>query len=304
MRSRSVVPQKPDQPVALALSAAGLRCRDRKLDLTQPVVMGILNITPDSFSDGGRFVDASGRVRLDEIEEQASCMVLQGARILDIGGESTRPGAPEVSSDQEMERVIPVMERLRGLDTLLSVDTRKGVVAEAALAAGCHLVNDVSAGSDEAVLHAVHRFGAGLCLMHMRGEPVTMQHAPDYVDVLSEIGVYLAERVKRAVALGIARESLVIDPGIGFGKTLQHNLRLLANLERLAEAGLPILVGVSRKSFLGRITNRAVEERLHASIAMAVLAVEHGARIIRAHDVAATYDALSVWTAVNNERVR
>lgn len=303
MRSPSVVPQKPDQPVASDLIAAGLRCRERWLDLTQPVVMGILNITPDSFSDGGRFIDASGRVRLDEVEEQASCMVLEGAKILDIGGESTRPGAPEVSSDQEMERVIPVMERLRGLGTLLSVDTRRGVVAEAALAAGCHLINDVSAGADETVLDVVSRFGAGLCLMHMRGEPATMQHAPEYADVLGEIGAYLAERVRRAIALGIDRESLVIDPGIGFGKTMQHNLRLLANLERFAEAGLPILVGVSRKSFLGKITNRPVGERLHASIAMAVLAVEHGARIIRAHDVAETYDALSVWTALNEERI-
>ena len=302
MRSPLVVLQKPDQSGAPGLIAAGMKCRDRWLDLTQPVVMGILNITPDSFSDGGRFIDASGRVRLDDVEEQASCMVSAGAKILDIGGESTRPGAPEVSSEQEMERVIPVMERLRSLDTLLSVDTRKGVVAEAALAAGCHLVNDVSAGIDETVLHAVSRSGAGLCLMHMRGEPATMQHAPEYLDVLSEIGVYLADRVKRAIALGIDRQSIVIDPGIGFGKTMQHNLRLLANLERFAEAGLPILVGVSRKSFLGRITNRPVEERLYASIAMAVLAVEHGARIIRAHDVAETYDALSVWTALNNER--
>lgn len=303
MRNPSVVQQKPDQSVARGLNTAGLRCRDRWLDLNQPVVMGILNITPDSFSDGGRFIDASGRVRLDQVEEQANCMVLQGARILDIGGESTRPGAPEVSSVQEMERVIPVMERLRSLDILLSIDTRKGVVAEAALAAGCHLVNDVSAGTDEAVLHAVRRFGAGLCLMHMRGEPATMQHAPEYVDVVSEIGVYLAHQAERAVALGIDRASLVIDPGIGFGKTIQHNLRLLANLERLTETGMPILVGVSRKSFLGRITNRPVEERLYASIAMAVLAVEHGARIIRAHDVAATYDALSVWTAFNKERI-
>jgi len=265
--------------------------------------MGILNITPDSFSDGGQFLDASGRVRLDEVEEQAGCMVAQGARILDIGGESTRPGAPEVPVDQELERVIPVVERLRGLDTLLSVDTRKGSVAAAALTAGCHLVNDVSAGADEAVLHAVSKSGAGLCLMHMRGEPATMQHVPEYEDVLSEVYVYLTERVRRALAVGVNVGSLVVDPGIGFGKTIGHNLRLLANLDHFAGLALPILVGVSRKSFLGRITNRPVGERLHASIAMAVLAVEHGARIIRAHDVAATHDALSVWTALNEERI-
>ncbi len=281
----------------------GLRCRDRWLDLSRPVVMGILNITPDSFSDAGRFFDKSGKVRLDEVEEQAHRMISQGARILDIGGESTRPGAPAVPCDQELERVIPVMERLHSLDTLLSVDTRKGAVAAAALQAGCHLVNDVSAGADEAVLHAVSQSGAGLCLMHMRGEPATMQHAPDYEDVVTEVHDYLAGRVKRALAAVVNVDSLVVDPGIGFGKTMQHNLRLIANLDRLADLDQPILVGVSRKSFLGRITNRPVDERLHASIAMAVLAVGHGARIIRAHDVAATHDALSVWTALNEERI-
>lgn len=302
MKNRLVGLRKPDQSPGGGLNAAGLRCRDRWLDLSRPVVMGVLNVTPDSFSDGGRFLDSSGKVRLDEVEEQACCMVAQGAKILDVGGESTRPGAPHVSSEQELERVIPVMERLRGLDTLLSVDTRKGVVATAALEAGCHLVNDVSAGADEAVLYAVSRSGAGLCLMHMRGEPATMQHSPDYVDVLTEVSTYLADRVKRAVEVGINLHSLVVDPGIGFGKTMQHNLRLLANLDRIAGQGLPILVGVSRKSFLGRITNRPVAERLHSSIAMAVLAVERGARIIRAHDVAETYDALSVWTALSEER--
>ena len=264
--------------------------------------MGILNITPDSFSDGGRLLDPSGRANLDLVEEAAVRMIAQGARILDVGGESTRPGAADVSLEAELARVIPVMERLSQLDTLLSIDTRKSGVATAALAAGCHMVNDVTAGAEAATLSAVANAGAGLCLMHMRGEPGTMQQGPVYADVLADVAGYLRDRVEKAVSAGVPRECVVVDPGIGFGKTVQHNLRLLANLDRLVALGLPVLVGVSRKSFLGQITGRPLHDRDAASVSMALLAVDRGARIVRTHDVAATREGLLLWDALEDQR--
>ncbi len=276
----------------LALSA-----RERTLDLGTPAVMGVLNLTPDSFSDGGRFARA-GLVDLDEVTTCAQSMIEAGADILDVGGESTRPGAQPVSVEEELQRVIPVIERLRTLDTLVSVDTRKTKVAHAALAAGAHMVNDVSAGADEGMFATVAQFGAALCLMHMQGQPKDMQDAPSYTDAVVEVREFLQARVREAEAAGIAHESLVLDPGIGFGKTDAHNLALVAGLEQVRVGGLPILLGASRKSVIGRLTGREVEDRLAGSIAMAVLGVGYGANIVRVHDVAETKDALVVRNAL------
>ena len=274
-----------------------LKARERTLDLSTPAVMGVLNITPDSFSDGGRFAGPE-TVDVDGVVEAAQAMVSAGADILDVGGESTRPGADPVPAHLEIERVIPVMERLRTLDTLLSVDTRKTVVAEAALAAGCHMVNDVSAAADAGMLELVASTGAALCLMHMQGEPQTMQNAPSYDDPVREVAEFLAARVQAALDAGVTREQLVLDPGIGFGKALEHNLALVTGAEALRVAGLPILVGASRKVVVGKLTGRAVEGRLAGSLAMALMAVEYGAQIVRVHDVAETKDALNVREAL------
>ncbi len=278
-----------------------LKARDRTLDLSTPAIMGVLNITPDSFSDGGRFARQS-QVDVDGVFEAASAMLAAGADILDIGGESTRPGAQAVSVERELERVIPVMERLRTLDTLLSVDTRKAAVAEAALSAGCHMVNDVSAGGDVRMFDVVARSAAALCLMHMQGQPDTMQDAPHYEDPVDEVRGYLGERVRAALDAGVPHQCLVLDPGIGFGKAQEHNLALVANLEALRVHDLPILLGASRKTVVGRITGRDVDQRLAGSIAMALMAVECGADIVRVHDVAQTRDALSVRQALAGYR--
>ncbi len=278
-----------------------LKARDRSLDLSTPAIMGVLNITPDSFSDGGRFARQT-QVDVDGVFEAACAMLAAGADILDIGGESTRPGAQAVSVERELERVIPVMERLRTLDTLLSVDTRKAAVAEAALDAGCHMVNDVSAGGDARMFDVVARSGAALCIMHMQGQPDTMQDAPHYEDPVGEVRGFLVERVQAALDAGIPLQCLVLDPGIGFGKAQTHNLALVANLEALRVHELPILLGASRKSVVGRITGRDVDQRLAGSIAIALMAVECGADIVRVHDVAQTKDALSVRQAVAGYR--
>lgn len=280
--------------------SAGQRvwCRDRWLDLAAPVVMGVINVTPDSFSDGGRFLDPQTRIALDNVVSAARQMLDEGASILDIGGESTRPGADPVDEATECSRVIPVVERLVGLGSLLSVDTRKATVAERALAAGAHFVNDISAGADPDMLRLVAQHGAGLCLMHMQGVPATMQTSPEYVSVCDEVCGYLERRAGEALAAGVRREQIVLDPGIGFGKSLDHNLELIRGMEQLAALGFPVMIGVSRKSSIGRITGRGVNERLAGSLAMAVLAAERGARIIRVHDVAATVDAIAVQQAV------
>ncbi len=278
-----------------------LKARNRTLDLSTPAIMGVLNITPDSFSDGGRFA-RQARVDLDGVYDAACAMLAEGADILDIGGESTRPGAQPVPVERELERVIPVMERLRTLDTLLSVDTRKAEVAEAALSAGCHLVNDVSAGGDARMFDVVARADAALCIMHMQGQPATMQDAPRYEDPVAEVRAFLGERAQAALDAGVAPKSLVLDPGIGFGKAQEHNLALVANLEALRVHELPILLGASRKTVVGRITGREVDQRLAGSIAIALMAVECGADIVRVHDVAQTKDALRVRQALAEYR--
>lgn len=276
---------------------ADVSITDLAPDFGSPRVMGILNVTPDSFSDGGRFVD------LDDALRQAEQMAEQGADIIDVGGESTRPGAAAVGLDEEMARVLPVIERLHAaLDLPLSIDTSKPEVMRAAVAAGAAMINDVSALHAPGAIEAAAETGAAVCLMHMQGEPRTMQSSPQYDDVVADILKYLDGRIAACVAGGVARGRLLVDPGFGFGKTLAHNLALLGGLERFRELGLPVLVGISRKSMLGAVTGRDVDERLAASIAAAVMAVERGASVIRVHDVAATVDALRLWCAVRDQQ--
>jgi dihydropteroate synthase len=257
-------------------------------------IMGVVNVTPDSFSDGGRYLDAGAAVA-HGLELEA-----EGAAILDVGGESTRPGAVAVGAERERERVVPVIEGLvaAGARSQISVDTSKAPVASAALAAGATMVNDVTAlrGADE-LAGIVADAGAWVCLMHMRGEPRTMQDDPRYDDVVSDVKAFLSARLAFAVAAGIAEERIVLDPGIGFGKTVAHNLELLARLGELVALGRPLLIGTSRKSFLGRLTGREVDGRLAGTVATNVLAYERGARIFRVHDVAPVHDALTVTAA-------
>jgi dihydropteroate synthase len=259
--------------------------------------MGVLNVTPDSFSDGGRFADPGAAL------EQARAMVEQGARIVDVGGESTRPGAQPVPESQELERVVPVIERIRReLDCVVSVDTMKPAVMRAACAAGAELVNDVMALRAPGAIEAARDAGAAVCLMHMQGEPRTMQQAPAYADVVEDVAAFLRERAQACIAAGIARDRIVVDPGFGFGKTLDHNLALLAGIDVIAELGLPVAVGVSRKSMFKALLGREVDQRLPGGLAAAALAAWQGAHIIRAHDVSATMDALRVTAAARDAR--
>ena len=270
-----------------------LVCRDRVLDLTEPVVMGVLNVTPDSFSDGGRYVELASAV------ERGLRMAEEGAGIIDVGGESTRPGAAPVDAGEELERVLPVIERLAArLPVPISVDTSKPEVMRAAVAVGAGLINDVRALEAPGALEAAAESGAAVCLMHMRGEPRSMQDNPRYGDVVGEVRGYLAARVEACRRSGIGKERICVDPGIGFGKGPDHNLALLAALDRLADPAFPVLVGVSRKSLVGIITGRPAGERLAGSVAFAALAVMRGAAIVRAHDVAATVDAIKVASAL------
>ena len=261
------------------------------------LVMGVLNVTPDSFSDGGRHPDTDAAARAGRAMAEA------GAAILDIGGESTRPGAATVDPEKEQRRVLPLLERLRDLPT--SIDTRHAVVADAALAAGACLVNDISAGADPDTFGVAARHGAGLALMHMRRDPATMQQEPRYDDVVLEVETYLLERAAAAVAAGVARDRILLDPGIGFGKTLAHNLALLRALPRLAGHGYPLLVGTSRKSFLGLLTGRPVDGRGDATTASVALAAHAGAAVVRVHEVAAGLDAVKIaaaWAKTGNQQ--
>ena len=270
-----------------------LRLRDTLIDLREPVVMGVLNVTPDSFSDGGRYAGTAAAV------EHGLRMAGEGAAILDVGGESTRPGAPPVPVDEEIRRVVPVIERLVAETRVpVSIDTSKPEVMRAALAAGASMVNDVRALEAPGALEAVASTGAAVCLMHMRGTPTTMQSRPEYADVVGEVRAYLDARRAACLAAGIDADRICVDPGIGFGKTAEHNLALLARLDRLAPPGVPRLVGVSRKSLIGIITGRGPDERLAGSVACAALAASRGAAIVRAHDVAATVDAVRIAAAL------
>jgi len=270
-----------------------LDCAGRMLKLDRPRVMGIVNVTPDSFSDGGHHDTVEAAVA------HGLRLAAEGADLLDVGGESTRPGADEVSIQDELARVLPVIERLvRETSLPISVDTSKPEVMRAAVAAGAGMINDVYALRRDGALDAAASLGVPVVLAHMLGEPRGMQDAPHYDDVVADVHRFLAERLFACEMSGIAKKNLVVDPGFGFGKTLQHNLLLLRQLGRFSDLGVPVLAGLSRKRSLGDLTGRAVDERVHASVAAAVLSAEYGARLIRVHDVAATVDAMKVWAAV------
>ncbi|HXX85173.1 MAG TPA: dihydropteroate synthase [Casimicrobiaceae bacterium] len=272
-----------------------LLCGPHRLALDRPLVMGVLNVTPDSFSDGGRFADPARA--LDRARE----MLAEGADLIDIGGESTRPGAAPTPEREEIERVIPLLEWLRpecdARGVPLSVDTRKPAVMRAAIAAGGGMINDVSALRAPGAVEAVAGSAVAVCLMHMQGEPATMQQSVAYTDVVTEVKNFLKERAQACETAGIARERIAVDPGFGFGKTVDHNLILLSRLAEIVALGFPVAVGLSRKSTIGAITGRDVNDRIAGSIAAALAAVARGAAIIRAHDVRETVDALKVWRA-------
>jgi len=266
-----------------------LRCGRFELSLERPLVMGVVNVTPDSFSDGGKFLDTQAAVA------HARGLVGEGADLVDVGGESTRPGAAPVSETEELRRVLPVLEALH--DVPVSVDTRRPRVMQAVLAAGASMINDIEALRSPGAVEAVAKSSCGLCLMHMQGEPQTMQREPHYGDVVKEVKEFLAGRIAACERSGIARQRLVADPGFGFGKTVEHNLALLKRLPELAGLGVPLLAGWSRKSSLGRLTGRHPGERLAGSLAAALLALLGGARILRVHDVKETRDAVLMFEA-------
>lgn len=274
-----------------------MNCAGKILDLRQPAVMGVLNVTPDSFSDGGRYAAPDAALR------RADAMVAEGAAIIDVGGESTRPGAPPVSVQEELDRVLPVVERLaQELPIPISVDTSKPEVMREAARAGASLINDVWALRQPGALEAAAASGLPVCLMHMLGEPATMQQEPHYVAVVTEVRAFLAERVQACMAAGIPRERILVDPGFGFGKTLEHNLSLLRYLDSFTDVAAGVLAGVSRKSMIGLLLNAPVGERLAGSLAAAVIAAWQGAHVIRAHDVRETVQALRVCAAVRAMR--
>ena len=272
-----------------------LPCGNRVLDLAHTHVMGILNVTPDSFSDGGRFA------ALDAALRHAESMVLAGATLVDVGGESTRPGAPAVSQQEELDRVAPVVERIsRELDVIISVDTSAPIVMTEVARLGAGLINDVRSLRRDGALQAAAATGLPVCLMHMLGEPGDMQNSPHYDDLVGEISAFLVDRMQQCAAAGIAPDRIVLDPGFGFAKTLQHNLSLFKHMDALLSLGRPLLVGVSRKSMIGQALNRPVAERLYGSLALAALAMTKGARILRVHDVAQTVDVVRMIAAVES----
>jgi dihydropteroate synthase len=261
---------------------------------TTPLVMGIVNVTPDSFSDGGRF--QSLEFAISRAEEMAA----DGADLIDVGGESSRPGSPAVPLEEEMRRVMPALYALRGLGRALSVDTYKPEVMREAIIAGADMINDINGFRAPGAIAAVADSDCGLCVMHMQSTPATMQQNPDYGDVVADVIAFLAERASALVAAGIDRKRICVDPGFGFGKTVEHNFALLRATGRIEqELGLPVLAGLSRKSMIGAVTGRPVGQRLAGSLAGALAAVAHGAKIVRVHDVAETVDALKVWHAAN-----
>jgi dihydropteroate synthase len=297
LQQSSFFPTRLITPSLSQLSAQPLQCGRFTLTFERPLVMGILNVTPDSFSDGGRFLPR------DAALARAERMLADGADIIDIGGESTRPGAPPVPLAEELERVVPIVEALRDMNVPLSVDTYKPAVMRAALDAGADMINDIWGLRQESALDAVKDSNCGLCVMHMLGEPRTMQlREPVYADVIADVRAFFAERIAALAQAGIALERVSLDPGFGFGKTVEHNYALLANLAATLPAGkrYPLLAGMSRKSMLGAVTGRAANERLAASVSGAVCAAERGAAIIRVHDVAETVDALKVWRATRD----
>ncbi len=274
-----------------------LTARESTLDLTFPQVMGILNVTPDSFSDGGRHNTLELAIR------HAQMMVDAGATLLDIGGESTRPGAAEVSEDEELARVVPVVEVIaRRFDVWISVDTSKASVIRESANAGMHLINDIRSLQEPGALAAAAETGLPVCLMHMQGDPKTMQHSPHYGDVVAEVEQYLAGQITRCVNAGIPKNKLLLDPGFGFGKNLEHNYQMLARLAEFHHLGLPLLVGMSRKSMVGQLLHVSPEKRVTGSVACAVIAAMQGAHIIRVHDVKETVEAMRIVEATLSAR--
>ena len=270
-------------------------CAGKPLDLSQPAIMGVLNVTPDSFSDGGDFFS------IEKALEHAHCMESEGAAIIDVGGESTRPGAAPVSLDEELDRVIPVIEALgKTLAVPLSIDTRKPEVMQAAVAAGAGLINDVNALQETGAVEMAARLGVPVCLMHMQGIPESMQERPDYRDVVAEVSGFLLDRAQVCMAAGIAQQQIILDPGFGFGKTVEHNLQLLHHLEQLVSSGFPVLVGLSRKSLIDKVLGLPVDKRLYPGVALAVLAVWKGAAMVRCHDVRETLEAIRMCQAVRD----
>ena len=273
-----------------------LRAGSFGFSLDRPLIMGIVNVTPDSFSDGGQYLDFRQAV------SHALKLIEQGADILDVGGESTRPGAAPVPEEEELKRVLPVLETLVKRGLAVSVDTRSARVMREAIGAGAAMINDVTALRGPEAIEALAKSNAAICLMHMQGEPRTMQEAPVYQDVVREVRDFLAERISACEQAGIERNRIVIDPGFGFGKTLEHNLALLKGLNRLVDLGAPVLAGMSRKSMLGALTGKPVDQREYAGVAANLAAVLRGASILRVHDVAATKDALKIWQAIEGEK--
>ena len=274
-----------------------LNCSNISLDLSTPQVMGILNTTPDSFSDGGSYT------QLESALAQVERMIVDGASIIDIGGESTRPGAEDVSEEDELARVIPVLIAIKQrFDVLVSIDTSKAAVMIAAIAAGADMINDVAALQNQGCLAAVAQSDVPVCLMHMQGLPRTMQNNPSYDHVINDIVAFFQQRIEACVSAGITRERIILDPGFGFGKTLEQNFHLLANLSKFSQLKLPLLIGISRKSMIGNLLNRDVKQRLAGSLSAAIIAAQQGANIIRVHDVEATVDALTVLQAVTDNQ--
>ena len=277
-----------------------IACGARRLDLSRPRIMGVLNVTPDSFSDGGQLY-RDGRVDTDVLLARAEKMLAEGADILDVGGESTRPGAAAVSEAEELDRVVTAVEALaQHCDTIISVDTSTPSVMTESARCGAGLLNDVRGFRRPQALQAAADSGLALCVMHMQGEPGTMQTAPAYSDVVQDISEFLSLRLADMDAVGIDLDRVVIDPGFGFGKTAEQNFELLARLEALCNQRQPVLVGLSRKSMISSVLDRPPEQRMVASVALALMAVERGARIVRVHDVAATFDALSMWQTIRH----
>lgn len=291
-----------DHPPVYADSARLLHCGDRVLDLSSCQVMGVLNVTPDSFSDGGA-LHVGGSLDPDAVLTKVEQMVRAGASVIDVGGESTRPGAAVVSLQEELDRVVPVVAAIAArFDVIISVDTSSPLVMKAAVSEGAGLINDVRALEREGALQMAASLGVPVCLMHMQGAPDTMQDNPHYADVVVEVAEYLAARARAATAAGIPPSSILVDPGFGFGKALDHNLMLLNQLRRIVDLGFPVLAGLSRKSMIGKILGRDTSDRLAASVALAVMAAERGALIVRCHDVRETVDAMTMLHYVKQEQ--
>ena len=266
---------------------------ERKLDLRQPKIMGVLNMTPDSFSDGGKYLS------VDDAFSACVEMVKEGASIIDIGGESTRPGASEVSSEQQLDRVIPIILKVKqNLDTIISIDSGDAAVIKEATDNGAEIVNDVFALTKINAINEASKAHKAVCLMHMKGKPISMQDKPIYNDLLDEIKTFLDDRVNKCIAAGIKRNSIIIDPGFGFGKTVSDNLILLKNLYAFSELNIPICIGLSRKSFIGEVTNRSLDQRVSGSLSAALIAIQNGANIIRTHDVGPTKDAIEIYNSL------